>query len=291
MRSIRTLIVSLMIVLVITTLQTAAPAKAVNRLTISTNPTYLYFGNQIVGTVSPTQTVIIKNTGSANVKLGKLTVTSEFLLRATECSGKTLIPGQSCTFGVSFKPLTAVYKTGSVTIPVVGETSALISLTGYGITGTNLLISPAFELPLPKPLPWKGNPPSFTLGSNLDCAVGLSPYCSAKIKGSPLNHPISLTQSIGRPGLIGDKYIFRLSSRAYEIPAGGQYKVELILMNMYNQVVVSRTLRFTSGTHNFETLMGTVTADEEYSWVIFRFTLQKPSGIAWFDNAELVKLP
>ena len=35
----------------------------------------------------------------------------------------------------------------------------------------------------------------------------------------------------------------------------------------------------------------TITATEEYSWVIFRFTLQKPSGTAWFDNAELIKLP
>jgi len=291
MRHMRTVIVSLIIVLAATTLQSATSVKAINRLTISTNPTYLYFGNQIVGTTSPIQNVTIKNTGSANVVLGKLTVTSEFTLRAANCNGKTLIPTQSCTFGVSFKPLTAVYKTGSVTIPVQGEAAVTITLSGYGITGTNLLISPNFELPLPRPIPWKGNPPSFTLENNLDCAVGLSPYCSAKILGSPLNHPISLTQSIGRPGLIGDKYIFRLSSRAYNIPAGGQYKVEVILMNMYNKVIVSKTMRFTDGTHGFETLMGTVVADEEYSWVIFRFTLQKPSGTAWFDNAELVKLP
>ena len=291
MRHIRTALISLILVLVAATLQFTAPAKAINPLTISTNPTYLYFGNQIVGTTSPTQNVVIKNTGSANVKLGKLTVTSEFILRAANCNGKTLIPAQSCTFAVSFKPLTAVYKTGSLTIPVEGEASVIITLSGYGITGTNLLLSPTFELPLPNPIPWKGNPPAFTLANNLDCAVGLSPYCSVKIIGTPPNHVISLTQSIGRAGLIGDKYIFRLSSRAYTIPAGGQYKVDVILMNMYNHVIASRTLRFTDGTHGFETLMGAIMADEEYSWVIFRITLQKTSGIAWFDNAELVKLP
>ncbi len=291
MRPMRILIVSLILVLLAATLQSAASVKAVNRLTISTNPNYLYYGNQIVGTTSPNQNVTIANNSSANVTLGKLTVTSEFVLRAANCSGKTLLPGQSCVFAVAFKPLTATYKNGSVTIPVVGETSVLVTLTGYGITGTNILRSANFELPILNPIPWKGNSLSFTLSKSLDCSVGLSPLCSAKIMGNSTNNPLSLTQSVGRSGFIGDKYIFRLSSRADKVPAGGQYKVELILMNMYNQIVGTRTLRFTNGTHDFETLMGTIEATEEYSWIIFRFTLQKTSGTAWFDNAELIKLP
>jgi hypothetical protein len=287
----RILIVSLLLVLLAATLQSAASVKAVNRLTISTNPNYLYFGNQIVGTTSPNQNVTIANNSTANVTLGKLTVTSEFVLRAANCNGKTLLPGQSCVFAVAFKPLTAAYKNGSVTIPVQGEASVLVTLTGYGITGTNMLIAPNFELPAPQPIPWKANLPSFTLNDFLDCSVGLSPFCSAKLKGNSSNRPVSLTQSLARPGLIGDKYIFRLSSRADNIPAGGQYKVEVKLMNLYNQVVGAKTLHFTIGTHDFETRMGTITATEEYSWIIFRFTLQKPSGTAWFDNAELIKLP
>lgn len=292
MRRSRNLIVTLLTIFAALALQSAAPAKAANRLAISVTPAYLYFGNQIVGTTSPTQSVTIKNTGSADIKLGAITGSGEFVVRAVDCRRKTLHPNESCSFSVAFKPLTAAYKTGSATIELVaGGSNVVVTLTGYGITGTNLLLSPTFEYPLPKPVPWKGRPTSFTLGSNLDCSVGLSPYCSAKIKGNSLNLALSLTQSISRVGLIGDRYIFRLSSRARDIPAGGQYKVELILMNMYNVVVATKVMRFADGTHEFQTLMGALEADEQYSWVVFRITLQKPSGTAWFDNAELVKLP
>ena len=291
MRPMRILIVSLILVLVATTLSSAASVKAVNRLTISTNPNYLYYGNQIVGTTSPNQNVTIANNSTANVTLGKLTVTSEFILRAANCNGKTLLPGQSCVFAVAFKPLTPTYKNGSVTIPVAGESSVIVTLTGYGITGTNMLRSSTFELPISKPIAWEGLPHFFTLASNLDCSVGLSPYCSAKITGNPNNVALTLFQSISHVGLIGDKYIFRLSSRSNSIPSGGQYKVEVTLTNVYNQVVGRKALHFTNGTHGFETLTGTITATEQYSWVIFSFTLKKLSGTAWFDNAELIKLP
>jgi hypothetical protein len=297
MRQFRILTIAALIVLIVGTLQSASPAGAMNRLTITTTPTYLYFGNIIVGTTSPTQTINIKNTGSTDVTLGAITITTatgtrEFVLRALDCNGEILLPNQTCQFTVAFRPTSVGSKTGTVNIPNSETASPItISLTGYGISGTNLLRAPNFELPLPKPLPWKSDPPFIPLNYALDCSVSFSLYCSVRLTGSSNTYLQSLTQSIGRVGIIGDRYLFRLSSKAQDVPAGGQYKVEVQLWNMYNQVIGVRVLNFTPGTHEFETVSGIITAKAQYSWVIFRFTYKNPSGVAWFDSAQLIYLP
>jgi hypothetical protein len=298
MRQFRILTVATLIALALGTFQSAAPAGAMNRLTITTTPTYLYFGNIIVGTTSPTQTVTIRNTGSTDVTLGTLTVTTstgtvEYILRARDCNGKILTPTQSCSFTVAFRPTSAAYKTGTVNIPnSETATPITISLTGYGITGTNLLQAPNFELPLPKPpLPWRSDPPFIPLNDALDCSVSFSLYCSVRLTGSHYVYLQSITQAVGRIGIPGDRYLFRLSSKARNVPAGGEYKVEVQLWNMYNKVVGTKVINFAPGTHEFKTVTGIITAKAQYSWVIFRFTYKNPSGTAWFDSAQLIYLP
>lgn len=298
MRHFRILTIAALIVLTVGTLQSVIPAGAINRYSISTTPTYLYFGNLIVGTTSPAQTVKITNTGSTSVILGTLSVTTttatqEFVLRAAGCNGKTLAPSEYCEFTVAFKPSSLGYKSGSVNIPnSESATPTLISLSGYGISGTNLLLAPNFDLPITKPIPWKGNPKeALYLPTSLDCSISVSPLCSVRLRGTPLNYAQSFSQSIGRAGAIGDRYLFRLSSRARGIPADGQYKVEVLLLNMYNRIVGSKVINFNIGTHGFQTVTGSITAKAQYSWVVFRFTLQKSGGTAWFDNAQLIYLP
>ena len=275
-------------------ISTPVEAKS-NQYSLSASPSSLNFGNIIAGTTSPPQTVTVKNLGSSNVTLGTLyktiAIRSEFVLRAVNCNGKTLAPTQSCTFTVAFAPKTTGYKTGSVVIPSDDPVSPnTITITGTGIAGTNLLLAPNFELPIKKPLPWKVKPNAFTLFSALDCSISLSPMCSIRLSGNP-NYAKSIAQSIYHMGLIGDSYLFRLSSRAMDIPAGGQYKVEVQLLNMYNRVVGSKSLSFTNGTHDFETVSTTITARAQYSWIVFFFTLEKTGGMAWFDNAQLIDIP
>jgi hypothetical protein len=67
--------------------------------------------------------------------------------------------------------------------------------------------------------------------------------------------------------------------------------VEVQLLNMYNRVVGIKTFNFTDGSHEFETVTGIITARAQYSWIVFRFVLQKDSGTAWFDNAQLIDIP
>ncbi|RJP55016.1 MAG: choice-of-anchor D domain-containing protein [Anaerolineaceae bacterium] len=299
MRQFRILTVATLIALALGTFQSAAPAGAMNRLTVTTTPTYLYFGNVIVGITSPTQTITIRNTGSTDVTLGMITVTTttatkEFVLKDVKCiNGQILAPNDACSLAVSFKPSSLGYKSGSVNIlNSESATPTVVSLSGYGIAGTNLLLAPNFDLPFTKPIPWKGDPKeTLYLPKSVDCSISVSPLCSVRLRGTSLNYAQSFWQSIGRAGAIGDRYLFRLSSRARGIPAGGQYKVEVLLMNMYNRVVGTKVINFANGTHGFQTVTGSITAKAQYSWVIFRFTLQKPSGTAWFDNAQLIYIP
>lgn len=298
MRQFRIVTIAALLALIVGTVQSVNMAGAMNRQTITTSPTYLYFGNVILGTTSLTQTVTIRNTGGTDVTLGTLTVTTasglrEYILRNVDCNGQTLIPNQTCTFTVAFRPTSVGYKTGTVNIPnSESATPMTISLTGYGITGTNLLRSPNFELPLPKPpLPWRSDPPSIPLNYALDCSVSFSLYCSVRLTGSNNLYLQSLTQAIGRIGIPGDRYLFRLSSKAQDVPFGGQYKVEVQLWNMYNKVVGARVINFTPGTHEFQTATGIITARTQYSWVVFRFVYKNPSGTAWFDSAQLIYLP
>lgn len=291
MRKIHSLLIAALLVTAMGAFQFITPARALSGA-LSFTPTYLYFGNQTVGSTSAAQSVTVKNISGANLQLGKLTITGDFILKSTDCRWKLLAPNATCVFSVRFAPTTAGYKTGTVTVSNdVSATADTVSLSGYGITGTNLLLSPNFDFPFTKPVPWDDGPFMLSIPDTLDCSVSVSPMCSVKLVGSPLNFNRIIFQARPRNGLIGDKYLFRLSSRAKGIPTGGRYRVEVVLMNMYNVVVGTEVVNFNIGTHDFETATGTIRANAQYTWVVFRFSFQKTSGIAWFDNAQLIVLP
>lgn len=291
MRKIHSLLIAALLLMAIGAFKFTVPVQALSGA-LSFTPTYLYFGNQVVGTTSTNLSVTVKNISGANLQLGKLTITGDFILKSTDCRWKLLAPNATCVFSVQFAPTSAAYKTGIVTVSNdVSATADTVSLSGYGITGTNLLLSPNFDFPFTKPVPWEDGPFFLAIPDTLDCSVSVSPLCSVKLVGSPQNFNRIISQARPRNGLIGDRYLFRLSSKARNIPADGIYRVEVILMNMYNRVVGTKSVDFTVGTHNFESATGTIRANAQYTWVVFRFSFQKTSGIAWFDNAQLIPLP
>ncbi len=283
---------SLLIIAVLLTAMGAftTPTQALSGA-LSFTPSSLNFGNQSVGTTSAALSVTVKNISGANLQLGKLTITGDFKFKASDCQWKLLAPNGTCTFSVVFTPLSATYKTGTVTVQnAISPTADTVALIGYGI-GANLLKSATFDFPFSKPIPWKEGPLPITLPEVLDCSVSVSPLCSVKLNGSSAFIERTIYQAVARNGLIGDKYVFLLSSKAMDIPVGGKYKVEVVLMNMYNKIVGTKTINFATGTHDFQTVKGTIIAKAQFTWVIFRFTLQKTKGTAWFDNAVLIQLP
>jgi hypothetical protein len=188
----------------------------------------------------------------------------------------------------------STFPTGLTTVNCSAQdTAGNIANGSFDVTvtqGTQLLLNPGFDQFKILPKAWTYsvlNPPVLSLA---DCTVFfLSPNCSLKLIGQQLTRIV--TQTISYSGLAGDRYSFGLSSRALNIPAGGSYKVEVSFFNRLNRVMATQTLNFTNGTHNFETVNGSLTVPAAYDRIVFRITLQKGSGVAWFDDAFLYLLP
>jgi len=109
--------------------------------TVAVTPAQRDFGSRKIGK-SATARFTVKNTatkGIADLTIGTIVVGGtngdQFTLTANRdhCSGRTIKPGKSCDFQVSFRPASAYTKTATVTIPSNDpETPKIIQLTGVG---------------------------------------------------------------------------------------------------------------------------------------------------------------
>ena len=98
---------------------------------VSLSPASLTFPAQQVGTSSKAQLVTLKNTGSATLRITRITVSGDF--SQTNPCGSSVAVGASCTLSVTFKPTAAGTRTGAVTITDNATPSTqTISLTGTG---------------------------------------------------------------------------------------------------------------------------------------------------------------
>jgi sugar lactone lactonase YvrE len=99
------------------------------------------FFPQGVGTVSPSQYVVITNTGNQHIELTGLSLTGDFgQLTGTDrdCTDTTFLGvGFSCALRITFNPTTAGALTGSAAVTdnslSLPETTQTISLTGTGV--------------------------------------------------------------------------------------------------------------------------------------------------------------
>ncbi len=113
-----------------TALAASAPA-------VTLTPPTVVFGARTVSTTSPPTTVSLGNSGTALLSITGITVTGDFGF-TTSCplSPSTLAVGIACPINITFTPLTAVAKTGSVTIVSNAPGSPhTIALTGTGTAG------------------------------------------------------------------------------------------------------------------------------------------------------------
>ncbi len=112
----------------------AFEAVYASNITIDPNP--LNFGEVVINTTSPAKEVTVRYVGTGSITIiGPLVVTGEFSIVSNTCTaGLTLNQGGSCSFSVSFTPLTIGPKTGSVTINHTGLSSPeILILTGIGV--------------------------------------------------------------------------------------------------------------------------------------------------------------
>jgi len=85
------------------------------------SPSSQNFGSINVGTTSSPQTFTISNTGTANLVIGTISITStnasEFSKQNDNCSGQTIVPLGSCTLKAVFKPTSYGSKSANLSIP------------------------------------------------------------------------------------------------------------------------------------------------------------------------------
>jgi PKD repeat protein len=113
-------------------------AKVAAAPTISVAPASDSFGNVYINTTSSAHTFTVRNTGSADLVIGAISITgsnlTEFVKSADVCAGQTLAPSASCTVNVSFAPVSNGAK--AVNLSIASNDPAAptfnVSLNGVG---------------------------------------------------------------------------------------------------------------------------------------------------------------
>ena len=104
---------------------------------VALSPSSYDFGNQVVGTTSPPDTITLTNKGNGALTISSITASGDF--SQTNTCGSSLAASASCTLSVTFKPTAAGTRTGAVTITDnASPATQSVSLTG---TGTAPLVS------------------------------------------------------------------------------------------------------------------------------------------------------
>jgi hypothetical protein len=98
---------------------------------MSESPHSLSFGNQIVGSSSVPQTVILSNTGTAPLQFNAIYTTGDFS-ETTSCSSP-LVPGTSCSINIMFTPTARYARAGTLVISSsqISQTDT-VALSGTG---------------------------------------------------------------------------------------------------------------------------------------------------------------
>jgi hypothetical protein len=121
---------------------------------ITLTPSSLSFGSQTVNTTSSSQTITVKNTGTAPLAVSSVTTTTDFPATQT-CTASSIAPSGSCTVNVTFKPSSAGQKTASIVINHnAGGGSTSAALSGTGVTAdpsakTTLTFTTRYQRPGP----------------------------------------------------------------------------------------------------------------------------------------------
>jgi len=98
-------------------------------VTLST--TNLNFGNQLVGAVSPAQTITLTNNNATSVSISMAGADPADFTQTNTCASVAV--GQSCTLAVTFKPAQTGVRSAEITISSGAVQLAVVALAGSGI--------------------------------------------------------------------------------------------------------------------------------------------------------------
>jgi hypothetical protein len=168
----------------------------------------LSFGNQVVGTVSPSQTVTITSTGTGAASIS-VVASGDFV--ATNNCPASLSPGSNCTIGITFNPTAVDARTGSLTV-TAGAVYA-IALSGTGTIGVSVTPSAlTVTAGVPVTLTWSSTAGSVCTASSTGTADGWNGKLAAngtmavtETAAATYTYDLHCTQ--GSQGAIGDAVV------------------------------------------------------------------------------------
>lgn len=112
--------------------QTVALSGTGTQPVVTLSPTSLAFANQEVNTSSPPQKITLTNTVGGNLNITEITVAGASFTETNNC-GSSVPVGHSCTISVTFTPLGAGSKTGTVYVmDNANPPTQTVSLSGTG---------------------------------------------------------------------------------------------------------------------------------------------------------------
>jgi hypothetical protein len=112
----------------------AAPALP-KAQSLKLNPTSLNFGNVVIGTTSPAQTLFATNVINSKDKFFSITTSAPFLKESDTCN-RSLNSGQTCHIDVACRPTMSGTVTGTLTFVLNGHKRATVGTTCTGTSAT-----------------------------------------------------------------------------------------------------------------------------------------------------------
>jgi hypothetical protein len=104
-------------------------------LNATLSPTSLSFGNEVVGTTSPAQSVSVSNYGATTLSITGITASSNF--GQTSTCNSTLASGESCTVHVTFTPGNTGSLNGTLSCAdSAPDSPQTVALSGTGVAQT-----------------------------------------------------------------------------------------------------------------------------------------------------------
>ena len=140
----------------------------------SLSPTSLTFGNQPVGTTSPSQTITLLNASNGGNGVPGFAITGDFSSDPGGCTSETILStGSNCTISVWFTPTAGNTRTGTLTVTYALPTPLTLtaSLTGTGLGPAVSLSSTSLDFPA-QTVSTKSAPQVLTLTNTGNEALG-----------------------------------------------------------------------------------------------------------------------
>lgn len=127
---------------------------------ISVSPGALNFGTQPAGTTGISQSVVISNTGNAELVLSGLTADAPFVITSSPPIPITLMPGETTHASIAFAPSSDGGFSGDFTVSSNAPSSSPICLVGAGQTDPPIppISASFFGLSLQAPTQWPDIP-------------------------------------------------------------------------------------------------------------------------------------